>query len=213
MALPRSVGLRLGTVTPEAPPAPVEVDRPAPGGRKCGVCSHPHRDAIERLHNDERAPSYIRDYMIRHNWGPEITLVQLKNHFGKCLAKRVQKAGYTDRSAQAFVEAIERLRDKIEAYLDEFEDGAHVCSRCREPDEALRSGGKDWKAATGLLRELREVLTLHGKTLGHLRPDVEVTVINNPQFLAVVDPICEITAACANCGPRVERVLESGSVS
>ena len=94
--------------------------------------------------------------------------------------------------------------------------GLQIVDWCCLPESEMVSAetrGFVNQAIESLPEKLREVLTLHGKTLGHLRPDVEITVVNNPQFLAIVDPICEITAACVHCGPRVEMVLEKGSTT
>lgn len=151
----------------------------------------------------------IRDHAVKNAWMPVPTLKSIDKHFTQCVGRAIERAGYPERSAQAFLGRIDALRERIERYLNEFDESGHVCAKCREPDEDAPKGGKDYRAASALLKEVRETLVLEGKTLGHIRPDVEIAIVNHPQFVAVVDPIVNITASCATCGPRVEAVLEA----
>lgn len=200
--------------TDAAPVVVAPADPPAPKrrGRQgyCKVCQHDHKHKIEALYTDGRTPRFIADYLLKQGWD-QVREAAIKKHFDECVAGKIAQADGADRSAKAFLSKIEAMGDRIEGWMQEFESGGHVCARCREADEDAKGAdkmSKDWRSAAALMREARAILELYGKVLGHVRPDVEISVINNPQFAAIVTPICQITAACGRCAPMIESVLE-----
>jgi hypothetical protein len=211
-ALPEPLAPAAPQVTPE-PPA--HADRQNKPGHQCKVCQHDWRAKIEAHYADNRGARWIADWLLRASVeNSKILHVKERTilaHFDKCVKGAVMKSESSTRSADAFLGKLEGLSDRIEGYLKQFDESGHVCGKCREPDEeAPKPREKDFRSAAALLREARSILELWGKTLGHVRPDTVINIIENPQFLAVVNPICEVTAACSRCGPMVAGLLGEG---
>lgn len=178
-------------------------------GPRCRVCNHDKRKEIEDLYADGRLPRWISDWMLKKDWQPHIKDQAIRGHFERCVAGEIMKAEGANRSAEAFLQSIEGLSKRIKGYLDQFDDSGHVCAKCRDTDEdAPKPKEKDFRAAAALLREARSICELWGKTLGHIRPDMEINIMTNPQFTAIINPICQITAGCARCAPLVDAAID-----
>lgn len=182
------------------------VPKPVKPGTQCRVCAHEHRSEIEEMYTNV-SPRGISDWLLRQGFEP-VKEYALNNHFNKCIAGAIVRGARAARSADAFTSRIEGMLDRLDGYLEEFDQEKALCAQCGVDIE--KSGMKDWRGLSGLLREWREAMALYGKVLGHVRSDIEINVIESPQFKAVVMPIVQVTAKCAHCGPTVERVLTEG---
>lgn len=199
MPLPSGIKNKI-TPTPD-PPVPVAsvpvTPKPITAGSPCKVCVHEQRAEIEEMftHVSSRG---IADWLLRQGFEP-IKEPAINRHFKKCVAGAVMRGASAARSADAFVTRVEGLADRLEGYLDEFDE-----------QDSDKNGPKDWRGLSSVVRELRASLELLGKTLGHVRPDIEINIVESPQFVAVMTPIAQITAKCPMCGPAVKTVLTDG---
>lgn len=178
------------TVKPE-----IIIPKPVSSGGRCQLCQHPNRSEIESMYADNVPARQIADWLLRNNF-PAVKDTSINQHFKKCVAGALLRGSGAARSADAFLTKIEGLTDRLEGYLDEFDS--------QDPD---KSGPKDWRGLAAIATQLRSTLELLGKTLGHVRPDVEINIVESPQFQTVVMPIVQVTAKCPHCGPIVESML------
>lgn len=170
--------------------------RPVRSGKQCRICSHPNRSEIEEMYAYV-SPRGIADWLLRQGFDP-VKEFAISRHFKQCVAGDMIRGSNAARSAETFISRVEGLADRLEGYLDEFDA------------QDSKDAPKDWRGLSSVVRELRAALELLGKTLGHIRPDIEVNIIESPQFVAVITPIAQITAKCSTCGPAVKTVLTEG---
>ena len=182
-------------ITPANPEPVIEVVKPIVAGGRCYVCKHDQRSEIEAMFADQVSARKIADWLIRQGH-VEIKEKTIFKHFNECVPGALLRGSRDKRSADTFLTRIEGLTDRLEGYLDEFDS--------QDPD---KSGPKDWRGLAAIVNQLRSTLELLGKTLGHVRPDVEINIVESPQFQTVVMPIVQVTAKCSHCGPIVESML------
>lgn len=186
-------------INPNSEALPVQVvPKPVTQGSQCKICGHAQRSEIEEMYTNV-SPRGIADWLLRQGFDP-VKEPAINRHFKNCVAGAIVRGASAARSADAFITRVEGLADRLEGYLDEFDE--------QDPD---KNGPKDWRGLSSVVRELRASLELLGKTLGHVRPDVEINIIESPQFVAIATPIAQITARCSNCGPAVKAILTEDS--
>lgn len=185
-------------INPASEVLPVQVvPKPITSGSQCKICGHAQRSEIEEMYAHV-SPRGIADWLLRQGFEP-VKEPAINRHFNKCIAGAIVRGASAARSAETFISRVEGLVDRLEGYLDEFDA------------QDNKDAPKDWRGLSSVVRELRASLELLGKTLGHIRPDIEVNIIESPQFVAIATPIAQITARCSNCGPAVKAILTEDS--
>lgn len=183
----------------EIPPAAevvtaVVMDR---AGVRCRVCAHPQRTEIENQFATLK-PAGIAKWL-RDGGMPQVPAPIIAKHFETCVVKEILLSKNGQRSAENFLARVDKLVSRMEGYLDDFDE--------QDPD---KQGPKDWKGLSAMANQLRASLELLGKASGHLGPDIEINIVESPQFIAIAAPIAQITAKCAHCGPAVKNILTDG---
>jgi hypothetical protein len=198
----------VGKITGELDPPPELIPDPVTQvvvlslSVRCQVCAHPQRAEIERRYVTTK-PSGISSWLVEQGF-QRVTASVIKKHFIDCVVGELILSKGAAQSAENFKARVEKLVSRCEGYLDEFDDQDSGDNGIKAP--------KDWKGLSGVLNQLRTALELYGKACGHLGPDSVINIIESPQFQAIIVPIAQITATCAQCGPTVERLLtEDGS--
>lgn len=150
--------------------------------RKCTICTHEARDAIDRALIEHRAFRAIsrqfgpsKDALIRHH----------DNHLPTELLKAAEVADVA--RASDLLDQVTTLRDRAIAILDKAEAGG------------------EFRSALGAIREARGCLELLGKLAGQLQDAATINVIVTPEWqhlqaavLAALEPHTEARLAVAS---------------
>ena len=162
-------------------------------GRRCTVCTHPERDAID----DELASGATYMGVSRkYELGPESVRRHHQSHLSPALA-----AIDAEREAEVNATLVARIEQLV-----------------RRADELYKITASEGKVTSALaaLREMRGSLELLGKATGELddRPQVTLNLMASPEWLAVRDVILAALMAYPDARAAVSGQLlqlEAGS--
>lgn len=154
--------------------------------RHCTICNHPQREKVDGL--------LLKGDPIRVIAGQfSLSYSSLQRHVSEHISETMKKAKEAQQVTQAdnLLDQVKDLQKKALSILSKAE------------------AAKDYRAATGAIREARGCLELLAKLLGELKEGQTINILISPEWLSLRNVILEALESYPEARISVSRALES----